>query len=302
LVVLRFYVLTILVHYKIVFLLKNTMKKIFNLIIACVLLSSCNTTTYFYQLVDIASDDIKDNQSSNKDLDIHFDFWGDGGSTTYEIHNKGEKTMYIKYDECQLIINGQVQDLYDNSEYTNSNSTSIKKGRSVSNSASGAISGIGVLSGLVEAYSRSASASASVSKENTKTSARTFSDKQVYVLPPNSSRDIYGPNLQSYIASDCDLVEYPSVKKSALGNGLSYTNENTPLKFRVFITYGFNDQFSDKKTYSVTGYVNRISNWNPSAFITTEKYKECNKGLSKTRSIIEWRSPSRYYVSYEKSR
>ena len=159
------------------------MKRILNLIIACLLLSSCNTTIYFYQLVDIASDDIKDNQSSNQDLDVYFDFWGDGGSTTYEIHNKAEQTMYIKYDECQLIINGQVRDLYDNSEYTNSNSTSIKRGRSVSKSASGAISGVGVLSGLVEAYSRSASASESVSKENTRSSSRTFSDKKVYVLP-----------------------------------------------------------------------------------------------------------------------
>ena len=276
------------------------MKKILNLIISCVLLSSCNTTTYFYQLVDIASDDIKDNQSSNKDLDVHFDFWGDGGSTTYEIHNKGGKTMYIKHDECQLIINGQVQDLYDNSEYSNSNSTSFKKGRSISNSSSGAISGIGVLSGLVEAYSRSASVSTSVSKENTKTSSRTFSDKKVYVLPPNSSRNIYGPDLQSYVVSDCDLAEYPSIKKSALENGVSYTNENSPLKFRVFITYAFNEQFSDKKTYSITGHVNRISSWNPSAFITNEKYKECDKGMYKNRSVIEWRSPSRYYVSYRK--
>ena len=276
------------------------MKKILNLIIACVLLSSCNTATYFYQLVDIASDDIKDNQSSNKDLDVYFDFWGDGGSTTYEIHNKGEKTMYIKYDECQLIINGQVQDLYDNSEYTNSKSTSIKRGKSVSNSASGAISGIGVLSGLVEAYSRSASASASVSKENTNSSSRTFSDKKVYVLPPSSSRDIYGPGLQSYVVSDCDLVEYPSIKKSTLDNGFSYTNENSPLNFRVFITYAFNEQFSDKKTYSITGYVNRVSNWNPSAFITNEKYKECDKGMYQTKEVIKWRSPSRYYVSYKK--
>jgi hypothetical protein len=278
------------------------MKRILNLIIACVLFSSCNTATYFYQLVDIESDDIKDNQSSNQDLDVYFNFWGNGGPTTYKIHNKGEKTMYIKYDECQLIINGQVRDLYDNSEYTNSNSTSLTKGRSVSKSASGAISGIGVLSGLAEAYSRSASASASVSKENTNSSSRTFSAKKVYVLPASSSRDIYGPDLQSYVFSDCDLVEYPSIKKSALDNGFSYTNENSPLKFRVFITYAFNEQFSDKKTYSITGYVNRISNWNPSAFITNKKYKECDKGMFKTKPVIEWSSPSRYYVSYKRSR
>ena len=278
------------------------MKRILNLIIACFLLSSCNTTTYFYQLVDISSDDIKDNQSSNQDLDVYFDFWGNGGSTTYEIHNKGEKTMYIKHDECQLIVNGLVRDLYDNSEYTNSNSTSIKKTRGVSKSASGAISGIGVLSGLAEAYSRSVSATASASKENTNTSSKTYSDKKVYILPPTSSRYIYGPDLQSYVTKDCDLVEYPSIKKSVLDNGFSYTNENTPLEFRVFITYAFNEQFADKKTYSITGYVNRISNWHPSAFKTTEKYKECDKGMYKTRSVVEWRSPSRYYISYKKSR
>jgi len=272
------------------------MKRILNLIIACFLLSSCSTTTSFYQLVDIESDDIKDNQSSNQDLDVYFDFWGDGGSSTYKIHNKGEKTLYIKYDECQLIINGQAQDLYDNSVYTNSKSTSIIKGRSVSKSASGAVAGIGILSGLAEAYSRSASASGSVSKGNTNSSSKTFSDKKVYVLSPNSSRDIYGPDLQSYVFSDCDMVEYPSKKKSDLDNGFSYTNENSPLKFRIFITYGFNEQFSDKKTYSITGYVNRISNWHSDAFITYKKYEECDK--VKWGSVVEWRSPSRYYVRY----
>ena len=276
------------------------MKIRLNLIIVCFLLASCTTT--YYQLVDIASDDIKDNQSSNKDFDVYFDFWDEGGSTTYKIHNKGEKTMYIKHDECQLIINGKVLDLYDNSAYTYSTSTSIKKGKSASNSASGAISGIGVLSGLVESYSRSISASASVSKENTNSSSRTYSDKKIYVLPPNSSRDIYGPALQSYVFADCDLVEYPSIKKSTLDNGFSYTNENSPLNFRVFITYAFNENFSDKKTYSITGYVNRVSNWNASAFITDERYKECDKGRYQTKEVIKWRSPSRYYVSYKKTK
>ena len=274
------------------------MKKILNLIIACVLLASCSTPTRFYQLVDIASDDIKDNQSSNKDIDVYFDFWGDGGSTTYEIHNKGEKTMYIKYDECHLIVNGLVRDLYDNSEYTNSNSTSIKNTTGVSKSASGAISGTGVLSGLAEAYVRSASASISSSKVNTKSLSRTYSDKKVYVLPPSSSRYIYGPDLQSYVTKDCDLDEYPSKKKSNFENGLSYTNENSPLKFRVFITYAFDEQFSDKKTYSITGYVNRISNWHPSAFITNQNYKECDKEMYKTKEVVVWSSPSRYYISY----
>ena len=70
------------------------MKRILNLITASFLLSSC-TTTYFYQLIDIASDDIKENQSSNQDLDVYFDFWGNGGSTTYEIHNNTENLWEI---------------------------------------------------------------------------------------------------------------------------------------------------------------------------------------------------------------
>jgi hypothetical protein len=274
------------------------MKRIFNLILACILISSCNTTKYYYQLVDIASDDIKDNHSSNQDLDVYFDFWSNGGSTTYKIHNKTEKTLYVKYDECQLIINGEAQDLYDHYEYSNSESSSIKKGKSVSKSASGAISGIGVVSGLLEAYGKSISATSSISKENTNSSSVTYFDKEVYVLAPNSSRDIYGPDLQSYVFSDCDLVKYPTKKESALNNGFSYTKEDSPLKFRVFLTYGFNEQFSDKKTYTITGYVNRISNWHTNSFFTDQKYKDCDKGIYKSRSITEWYSPSRYYVTY----
>jgi hypothetical protein len=111
-------------------------------------------------------------------------------------------------------------------------------------------------------------------KKTTNTSSTTSTDKKVYILAPNSYRSMYSPNLQSTVFSDCDLEKYPTVKESNSKNGFSYTLDNTPLEFRIFVTYALDENFSDKKTFLVTGYVNKVSNWNTGAFISKKKYKE----------------------------
>ena len=97
------------------------------------------------------------------------------------------------------------------------------------------------------------------------------------------------------------MDEDPSAKNSHIGNGLSYTKENTPLDFRISITYAFSEDFSDKLTYDVTGYVSQFSNWKETVFITEEKYKECeDDNFSKYRNIAPWHSPLRYYKIFYK--
>lgn len=288
------------------------MKQKINIVLLAILISSCATPTY-YQLVELSSENIQDGVSENQDIKVGVDFWANGGTSKYSIFNKSKKTIYIKYDECQVIKNGMAYDLYDNSEYSSTrgiitsktNKRTQQKGASVSQSniygSSSYNTPLGAAASIL-----SASLNASVSNSNSITStvsnakSVTSTDKRIYVLHPQSYRNIDGIYLRGSRFWDCDVLARVSNKKSNMANGISYTKENSPLNVRIIITYSFDENFDDKKTYEVDAYVNRFSNWNEGKFITTEKYKVCEDDKSyKIRNVTELYSPMRYYKRYK---
>jgi len=287
------------------------MKQKINTVLLAILISSCATPTY-YQLVELSSENIQDGVSENQDIKLGVDFWANGGTSQYSIFNKSKKTIYIKYDECQVIKNGMAYDLYDNSEYSSTrgiitsktNKRTQQKGASVSQSniygSSSYNTPLGAAASIL-----SASLNASVSNSNSITSTMSnaksvkSTDKKIYVLHPQSYRNIDGIYLRGSRFWDCDVLARVSDKKSNIDNGISYTKENTPLTLRIIITYSFDENFDDKKTYELDAYVNRFSNWSEKEFIKEEKYKKCeNDRYYQYRNITELYSPMRYYKKY----
>ena len=122
----------------------------------------------------------------------------------------------------------------------------------------------------------------------------------MYVLHPQSYRNIDGIYLQESRFKHCDIKAVVSNKNSNIDNGISFTKENSPLNIRIIITYSFDENFENKKTYEVDAYVNRFSNWRKKKFITEERYKECESDqVGKFRNVTEWYSPMRYYIKYQ---
>ena len=288
------------------------MKQKINIVLLAILISSCATPTY-YQLVELSSEKIQDGVSENQDIKVGVNFWANGGTSEYSIFNKSKKIIYIKYDECQVIKNGMAYDLYDNSEYSstrgiitsNTNKRTQQKGASVSQSniygSSSYNTPLGAAASIL-----SASLNASVSNSNSVTStvsnakSVTSKDKKVYVLHPQSYRNVDGIYLQGSRFWDCDVSSQVSNKESNIRNGISYTKENSPLKVRIVITYSFDENFEDKKTYEVDAFVNRFSNWKENEFIKKEKYKECEDDhFYEWQNVTELYSPMRYYKKYK---
>tara|TARA_B110000211_G_C13938996_1_gene490756 strand:- start:55 stop:957 length:903 start_codon:yes stop_codon:yes gene_type:complete len=292
------------------------MKKLLLVLCSPLLFISCNPT--FYQLVEINSEEIKTDGNSanlsNQDIAVIFDFWANEGSTSYDIINISDQTIYIKHDECQLIKNGLAIDYYDNSEYTSSRSIlkSKKSGRSTSRNQSAQTSNIYGSSSINTAIGAAASVLTTTtnrSVENSSSTTTTISnssssmkkDKKVFVIPSNSYKKIFGYSLQNFRFYDCDVKGFPSNKKSNLENGISFNKENTPLEFRIFITYSFDEDFTDKRIFETTAYVSRFSNWSSEKFMKEERYKECEgNGFFSYRNTTELFSPLRYYKRYNK--
>ena len=287
------------------------MKQIISIVILTFLISSCATPLY-YQLVELSSDSIKDGESENKDIKINIDFWGNRGTSEFSIFNKSLKTIYIKYDECQVIKNGMAYDLYDNSEYSSTRgliSSQTKgrtkqKGTSISQSNIYGSSNFSVKTNAAASI-LSASLNASLSNSNSVTStisnakSVTSTDKKIYVLQPQSYRIIDGIHLQNSRFWDCDVVARVSASQTNIENGISYPKKSSPLSIRIIITYSYDENFKDKKTYELDAYVNRFSNWNKNKFIKQKAYKKCaSDRYFEYRNVTETYSPMRYYIRY----
>jgi hypothetical protein len=268
------------------------MKLIFRAFVLSFLLTSCSKDVYFYQLVELESENMKavDNQviASNNDIKVVFDFWDNRGASDFAITNTTNKTIYIKHDECFLIKNGRIIDYYDNAEYTSSSSFNKEVSAQSSNAYTSNNSNI-----LGSIRSKAASISSSTSSSVTK------SDKKVLALPPNTTRVIYGPDLDVYRHWDCNVNPIPSRKESNRENGVSFTKDNTPLNIGVLITYSYEDDFSDKKTFETSAFLNHFSNWSPNEFIISENYKDCEEDRYELyRKVFIDHSPLMYYIKY----
>ena len=288
------------------------MKQSISILLLTLLISSCAPKT-FYQLVELSSNNIKEGESENEDIKINIDFWENGGTTQFSIFNKSLKTIYIKYDECQVIKNGMAYDLYDNSEYSSNrgiitsktNARKQQKGASISKSnIYGSSSFNTVLGAAASIYSASISASASNFNSVTTTMSNTKSvsstDMKTFVLQPQSYRIIDGVYLQSSRFYDCNVLASVSNKQSNIENGMSFPKEASPFNLRIIITYSYDDSFTDKKTYELDAYVSRFSNWNMSEFVKQEKYKKCEDDIYfKYRDVTDTYSPMRYYIRYD---
>ena len=268
------------------------MKLIFRAFVLSFLLTSCSKAVYYYQLVELESENMEavDNQviASNNDIKVVFDFWGNRGSSDFAITNTTNKTIYIKHDECFLIKNGRIIDYYDNAEYTSSSSLNKEVSAQRSNAYKSDNSNI-----LGTIRSKAASISSSTSSSVTK------SDKKILPLPPNTTRVIYGPDLDGNRLWNCNVDPIPSRKKSNRQNGVSFTKDNTPLNVGVLITYSYEDDFSDKKTFETSAFLNHFSNWSPNEFIIAENYKDCEEDRYELyREVFIDHSPLMYYIKY----
>ena len=272
---------------------------------------SCKTPT-FYQLIELESETIKDGYSSNEDIELNLNFWSNNGTTEYFIKNISQNTIYIKFDECQIIKNGLVHDLFDNSEYTSSKGSIVGRRAKRTVQYGAAISQSDVYSNNLntafgaEATILSAGLNASVSSSQAASRSTSFSssvttkDKRVLAIHPSTSRKIHGINLQSGIFRDCDIDNKVSSKKSNIENGLTFDKNDTPLKVKIIVRYSKDENFNDIKTYELETYVFRFSNWNSKAFVKQEKFIECDDDISyySYKNVTEWYSPMRYYVKY----
>jgi len=251
------------------------MKKL--LIPFCALaLSSC---TSYYEIISTKSNSVTYDSGldsyiyKNKDIEISYNFWTDGGAMFYILRNISNKTIVIDWAKSHIIFNGISSDYFNNASYTNTTSVGVSNAN-IYNTVFG-IGASTVKKGIV----------------NTKS----YVEKQYAHIPPNASIVIDKASLISAPIFDCNL----NIKETKL---LEYNLSNSPIKFRNYITY-FTDTSQNQYTIDNDFYISSLEFISDSKFMGRQfTEKECTiTGLSSSKIKHKYpeRKSSRFYIQIQ---
>jgi len=244
------------------------MKK--NLLYCCLLatmLSSCISS--YYQVYEVKSDDaeIIDGKlcSDNKDFSIAYNMWREKGSLDFMMYNKTERNLYVVLTKSSFIRNGIAMDYYIN-KYESSARSKV----------------LGEYWGLTSQY-------------DVETRVVTIGQNQVVCVPPKSLKIISSFALNPEIMSQCDKKVFFPKDSSAV---ISYTEQDSPLKFRNRIAYSFDEDLSGISYVDNGFWVSSIRNYTRRSASYTEKVKAVGNNLPDRRRIFKMAAPNRFYMSY----
>lgn len=198
-------------------------KLLFIYTIAIIFFSSC--TTYLIYKTDTISQVGKTempNSYRNKNLQVDYNFWDNGGSMTFTITNLSDKPIYIDWFKSSLIRNGNTLRYYKNKEEKNFEYNS--NGAILSNK----------------------SGDRSFTYNNLSGNETTYKEERISFIPPYSrvTKSTYSFVLLGNYLNKGDEVEYNIL--------------NSPIVFRNYITYSFNEDMKNEESIAHQFYVSNI--------------------------------------------
>ena len=257
---------------------------------------SCADRNY-YQVYDIQSSDVtmKDGVYAydNADCRITYNMWSEGGNVSFMVQNKTDKNLYIVMPKSFFILNGVANDYYSETSYSRAvtNSTQLSAARQVSVG--------GFLSNGFAWYPAHIARVYGASVGSSLTESITTRESPLVCVPPMSSKLIFGFNISDHIYKDCDNYKfnYPS----RVSPSITYSENNTPVKFRNRIAYSFDEESKDIKYIDHTFWMTSLQNYSNKAAMEKMKYEECETNKNLKVKNFTMSSPNRFYNTYVKN-
>ena len=263
---------------------------------AALLFFSCSEKNY-YQVYDIQSSDVSMKEGvyafDNADCRITYNMWSEGGNVSFMVQNKTEKNLYIAMPKSFFILNGVANDYYSETTYSRAvtNSAQLSAARQVSVS--------GFLSSGIAWYPAHIGRQYGASIGTSLTESITTREAPVVCVPPMSSKLIFGFNISDHIYKDCDNYKfnYPS----RISPNITYSENNTPIKFRNRIAYSFDEEGKDIRYIDHSFWMSNLQNYSEKAAMEKMKYDECETNISKSVKSFTMSSPNKFYNIYVKN-
>lgn len=259
-------------------------------------LTSCATTYQYVQVLSVEPQKksaplySKENGSfrfENEECLIVYDFWADKGNAGFIFYNKTDSIIYINLAQSFFIRNGVANDYYEDLTTSNTENKTFAYSTQTTNSNT---SGYTTYKSKGEAYIAPATLTLN-SNTNVVKESRTYSflidAKAVYsrntgtavrelpvmAIPPKSYKTINKYCIAETPIVSCDLVLYPANKFS-----FPYSEQDSPITFCNYITYGFDETHTDKHLEHKF-YVSSITNCPKPQFFSYVKREPICKNL-----------------------
>lgn len=253
----------------------------------------------------------------NADCAIFYKLWDEGGNAGFEIHNKTDKMIYVDLSKSFFVKNGIAYNYFLNREWGNASSSSVQSSNSVAvtttNTSSYYSAGTGSVSlKFKDPAVTNTTTSTGYASTSTSTKSQMRKEEKIVAVPPHKSKLITEYSISNSLVVDCAMEQYPAEKSKKL----TYTKDNSPLKFSNYITYnkgeGTAETVIENEFYvssvinyaepTITEYVERAETCenlkHPDAVTTTyvsDYYKVYDKYL-KPNTV---NTPTAFYITYD---
>jgi len=269
-------------------------RKLLYTISTALLMTSCATTSSFYQLYIVKP--IEESITNTDELffedencKISYNLWANGGNIGFNFYNKTDNNVYVKLKESNFILNGFAYDYFKNRTFT----TSESKSTSVSNAAtiSAAVTGVNIYDNVqTNQIKRSSSSSASSSTDY----AVSIKEDSLICIPPKTTKRISEYSINNALIRNCDLFKYPRKKEIKTK---SYSAEKSPIVFSNRITYEIN---GNSKLVENEFFVSEITNYPESEFFESKYDEYCGQKSSYQTKYYKFYDIDKFYIKYNK--
>ncbi len=280
------------------------MKKHFALSMAtfcCLLFTAC-ASIRLTETESSGKNIAKDGISENDDLRISYDFWGEHGLMYFTIYNKSKKPVYIDWKKSVYVHNQWKNDYWI--EQTTSESITVPIGDEKSRSFRNVMST--VVAERITFLPPDCYICVPITFEildhlNRKQQLQNFRENKIIEISDNLKWD---ENAKK------EVIQKPGKKGSFKAYTVSYNKENSPYRFRNFITYSNDEKFSSEKSFDNEFFVKRFVQMSGfrffgKAFVMAHKpkpAKHLKNGLMKVSdTFIIYDSPFRKSTSFYKT-
>lgn len=272
------------------------MKKLFIFPVAIILLfGSCKSTYEIYQVVETTSKNAvpgkKDYIFENNELKINYLIADNFGAFIYTVFNKTNEAIYIDFDKSHFIINGQSFDYYTETETTQSKIVAVSLG-----SQENKYTYRNNIQDNVITTTKQKSKITSLDNVSIKTKF-----KKVVEIPPQSYIKIEKFEIIEIPFENCELTKCEENKPASM----SFTEDNSPIKFRLYLTYSSKSNFDTVKTLDNYFWISKISNMYENDFygkmetVNLPKCKDNDPIRTVTQADYPFYNTNSFYLKFE---
>ena len=261
----------------------------------CLGFASCKQI--YYQVYDVDSKALTRQDNSlvyeDSDLKLMYNLWGDNGTVGFIVKNQTDKDLFIDMKRTFFILNGKAYDYFQNREYTETETATVTREVVTTHSY------LASLGYWPTRYYVPTTMSGIAKQQKGHTNAVSRKEKEIVCVPANSYKVISEYAVFPTFVKTCtQSKDYPHGSVAVA----TYTEKESPVKFRNRLAYSFNSDCSVLKEVENDFYVSRVTNYSKKAAIETVKEKsDCNDSYKQKREYFKIGGPDKFYKTYYKT-